>query len=215
MPFVFSKCAVEQFRNQIDNSLNFPQTITRVNLHLADKALDDTQTCTITSPDGTEVKWPAGFGFTGSASTGCGSEVVELDSSADGSSQTGSIDGENEGNSISTDCEAELIRRYNAGEPVIVPVMYWRSGTGGSTVWQIDGFVAIEICAFDIKGNDGLEFNSCRNPDNSPSALCAPVRGAGGQDVRRMCGKFTPYVLTDGEIGGGTDYGTRVIKMIG
>ena len=214
LPFVFSKCAVEQFRNQIDNSLNFPQTITRIDLHLADAALDDTNTCTITGNDGTEVQWPSGFGFTGSASTGCGSEVVELDPSADGSTQTGTIEGENEGASISLACEAELIRRYNAGEPIIVPIMFWRTGTGSNTIWEIDGFVAIEICAFDIKGNDGLEFNSCLNPDNSPDAVCAPVR-QGGQDVRRMCGRFTPYVLTDGEIGGGTDYGTRVIKMIG
>ncbi len=214
LPFVFSKCAVEQFRNQIDNTLNFPQTIVRVNLHDASKALDDSQSCTITGSDGTQVKWPSGFGFTGSASTGCGSELVNLDTSADGTSQTGTIEGENEGNSISTDCEAELIRRYNAGEPVIVPVMYWRLGTGGSTVWQVDGFVAIEICAFDIKGNDGLEFNTCRNPDNSPNAVCSPIRG-GGQDVKRLCGRFTPYVLTDGDLGGGTDYGVRVIKMIG
>lgn len=215
MPFVFSKCVVEPFR-QADGTMNFPNTISMLKFHNAESELDPTdpeQVCNANQAN-LDLKWPAGFGFTGSPSTGCESETVTLNPDDGSGTQTGIIEGENNGNSIGQECTAELIRRYNLGLPVLIPVMTWREGNGGTTTWLIDGFVAVSICAFDLSGNDRLELDGCQGSGVAGNTSCVLPR-VNGQAPRRICGVFQPYTLTDGGLGNSTDYGTRVIKLIG
>lgn len=216
MPFVFSKCAVEPFR-QANGTMQFPRVITQMLFHDYTGTLDPNdpnQVCTIMQ-NGVPVNWPAGFGFTGSASTGCSSEVVNLNSYSGTGTQTGTIQGENNGNSGSSSCATELIRRFNAGEKVLVPVMIWREANGGNAVWTIDGFVSATICAFDLTGSDALELDACQGLAGLAGNTACTTSKVGGKMPRRICGVFEPYTLTDGQIGRGSDYGTRVIKMIG
>lgn len=215
MPFVFSKCVVEPFRGT-DGTMNFPNSISMLKFHNAEAELDPTSpesVCNATQ-ENLELKWPAGFGFTGSPSTGCESETVTLNPDDGSGTQTGSIEGENNGNSIGQECTAELIRRYNLDLPVLVPVMTWRTGNGGTTIWEIDGFVAVSICAFDLSGSDRLELNGCGSSGAAGNTSCSSPK-VNGKAPRRICGVFQPYTLTDGDLGNSNDYGTRVIKLIG
>lgn len=215
MPFVFSKCVVEPFRGA-DGTMNFTNQITMLKFHNAEAELDTSnpeQVCNA-EQSANDLKWPAGFGFTGSPSTGCESETVNLDPYPGFGPQTGTIEGENNGNSIGNQCTTELIRRYNLGLPVLVPVMTWRAGNGGTTIWVIDGFVAVDICAFDLSGNDQLELDGCQGSGVAGNTSCVSPR-VQGQAPRRICGVFRPYSITEGDLGNSTDYGTRVIKLIG
>lgn len=205
MPFVISKCALEAFK--VNGVHTFTNSLVKVFLHDASKSVAG-QTC---SYDG--ATWPAGFGYTGSPSTGCDYEMVSLNPTPANGQQTGTIQGENNGNSVSNDCATSIMAYASANppKPIIVPVMYYRSGTGSNTIWSIDGFVAVRVCAFSMKVNSALpEFISSSPDCAGAGALCS----VSGEKEARICGFFTPYTVTEGELGNSTDYGTRIIKMI-
>lgn len=206
MPFVFSKCSVEPFR-QPDGTMRFSTSVSVLTFHDASAELEPAGSGACT--------WPAGFGFTGSPSSGCESETVILDPVVPGSTrQTGRIQGENNGNSLGQQCAEEIIRRYYNDIPIIVPVMYGRQGQGSQTIWLVDGFVKVTVCGFDLTGNDDLDFDQCAGGGSSCNA--PPKNGnEEGQMPKRICGIFEPFVLTDGTIGGSSDYGTRIIQLVG
>lgn len=214
LPIVFSKCETQRFRNA-DGTMSFPNQVIMLTFHDTTSDLDindPSQVCNSNLPP--DQRWPAGYGFTGSASTGCESETVNLNPYPGYGTQTGTIDGENNGNSIAQACTDELIRRYTLGLPVLVPVMIGRTGNGGTTVWEVDGFISVTVCAFDLVSNAGLELDGCRGQGGIGNTTCTAQR-VRGQMPRRICGVFEPYTLTDGDLGNSTDYGTRVIKLIG
>lgn len=93
------------------------------------------------------------------------------------------------------------------GKTAIFPVTSEYVAAGSASYYVVKSFAAITICGYALGG--GFIANTC-----TPTSLCS-----GSPSQNRICGVFAPAVIADGEIGGSvggpTDFGVRVIKMIG
>lgn len=124
-------------------------------------------------------------------------------------------------------------------EPVILPVFTDCVGggscTGGTTRWIIDGFVAVEICGFSWgntavyrQGNGNWTGSNIVNrcgvipgttqqlcDKHSVSGVVTDIPETAATRNIRICGRFVPLSVDELEIGAGSDYGTRIVKMVG
>lgn len=137
--------------------------------------------------------WAAGFDFLNDTVGGCGVTTIEIDS--DGTT----VDAGSEG--IMPQCRPIMQALYESGETFIVPVAKSRTSPGTNSTYLTDGFASFKLCGFALGG--GYNENSCSPTcDGPPSQV-------------RICGTFQTLTVNNGELGDGTDYGTRVLRMVG
>ena len=84
---------------------------------------------------------------------------------------------------------------------VVIPIFDSASGTGAGGEYHIAGFVGFHVTAYRFPG------------ERWPAGFdCPEAPGGSGACIR---GYFTETTIPDGGFGGGTDYGARIVKMIG
>lgn len=137
--------------------------------------------------------WASGFDFLNDTVGGCGLTTIEIDS--DGTT----LDAGSEG--ILPQCRPIMQALYDNGTAFIVPVAKSRTSPGANSTYITDGFASFKLCGFALGG--GYNENSCSPTcDGPPSQI-------------RICGSFQTLTVNGGELGDGTDYGTRVLRMVG
>lgn len=137
--------------------------------------------------------WSAGFDFLADTVGGCGTTTIEIDS--DGTTLNAGSEG------ILPQCRPIMQALYDTGATFIVPVAKSRTSPGTNSTYLTDGFASFKLCGFALGG--GYNENSCPPTCNgSPSQI-------------RICGSFQTLTVQGGELGDGTDYGTRVLRMVG
>jgi len=95
------------------------------------------------------------------------------------------------------DCRPKLKNLYAEGKTFIVTIAKSRTDTS----YLVDGFASFKLCGYAIGG--GYIESSCSIcPLDSPSNF-------------RICGTFQTLTLEGGNFGNATDYGTRILKMVG
>lgn len=137
--------------------------------------------------------WPAGFDFLADSVGSCGTMTIDIDS--DGTT----LDAGSEG--VLPQCRPVIEALYESGETFIVPVVDSRTPPGSGSTYTADGFASFRLCGFALGG--GYIENSC-------STVCA-----GLPSRIRICGTFETLTFNGGELGDGTDYGTRVLRVVG
>ena len=137
--------------------------------------------------------WSAGFDFLADSIGGCGTKTVQI--VAGGTI----LDAGSEG--IIPQCRPIMQALYDSGATFIVPVAKSRTSPGSNSTYLTDGFASFKLCGFALGG--GYNENSC-------SPTCN-----GGPSQTRICGTFQTLTVNNGELGDGTDYGTRVLRMVG
>lgn len=100
-------------------------------------------------------------------------------------------------------CRSVIGSLYQAGKPVIFPIFTSRTPAGSGSTYTLAGFAAFLLCGYAFEGT-GL-ITSCA--DN--------VCNVGNKNDYRICGRYVPLTVTDGEWGTGEDFGVRLIKGIG
>lgn len=177
LPFVISKCELEPFRSESTGKLEFPNTPIRIQMHDVTKdwdRLDLDQTCDISGK-----KWPKGFAFTGDENDPvtkkklgnkwvrkCEQAKVRIVSvDPDTGEYSGTVLGKGDNKKMSQACDLTMRQYIENDKPIVIPVVYSRTGKGKNIVWKFDGFVAIKVCAYDIsgggKGKSMLEVDTC------------------------------------------------------
>jgi len=136
--------------------------------------------------------WAAGFDFLKDTVGGCGVTTIQIDS--DGTT----LDAGSEG--VLPQCRPIMQALYDSGTTFIVPVAKSRTSPGTNSTYLTDGFASFKLCGFALGG--GYNENSC-------SPTCA-----GRPSQVRICGIFQTLTVNGGELGDGTDYGTRVLRMV-
>jgi hypothetical protein len=128
---------------------------------------------------------PGGFGYL--QNTACVTSVI-----------VGAWIGVETGNSFPKGCNpADWMN-----EEVLIAIYDVERGTGNSGEYHIAGFVGFRITGYKFNGNK----------DVAPTGFACPASKA--SNVVCMRGEFTRFT-TDGGGFGGTDYGARVVKMVG
>ncbi|HEX6328347.1 MAG TPA: pilus assembly protein TadG-related protein [Jiangellaceae bacterium] len=87
---------------------------------------------------------------------------------------------------------------------VVLPIFDSYDGTGANGQYHIAGFVGFHVT--------GYRFPRYTWPTQPTRFDCELAPGGSGACIR---GYFTEVTIPDGEFGGGTDFGARVVKMIG
>lgn len=98
-------------------------------------------------------------------------------------------------------CRAVIASLYAAGKPVILPVFKSRTAPGSGSTYTLAGFAAFLLCGYAFEGT-GIH-TTC------------PTVCTGTQNDYRICGRYQPLTVTDGQWGNGEDFGVRLIKAIG
>lgn len=137
--------------------------------------------------------WTSGFDFLADSTNSCGTISIDIDS--DGTT----LDAGSEG--IIPQCRPVIEALYEGGQTFIVPIVDSRTPPGSNSTYTADGFASFKLCGFALGG--GYNENSCSTICNGPPSK------------RRICGTFETLTFNDGELGDGTDYGTRVLRVVG
>ena len=137
--------------------------------------------------------WSSGFDFLKDTVGGCGLTTIQIASGGT------TLDAGSEG--ILPQCRPIMQALYDSGKTFIVPVAKSRTSPGTNSTYLTDGFASFKLCGFALGG--GYNENSC-------SPTCA-----GPPSQVRICGTFQTLTVQGGELGNGTDYGTRVLRMVG
>ena len=88
---------------------------------------------------------------------------------------------------------------------VVIPIFDAATGTGAGGEYHIAGFVGFHVTGYRFPGNATV--------NRWPAGFdCPEAPGGSGVCIR---GTFTEITIPDGGFGGGTDYGARIVKMIG
>lgn len=186
VPVAMSLCAFQASGGTIgsDGSLVFPRTM--VNVPIADLA----SPCF--GPGGHSV--PGGFGWLDITSP-CHVAILL---------RAGGVDiGSDPGKSVEQTCDS-LLRTWAApghSAPVVIPIFDRAVKNGTNATYHIIALASFDFCSYRFPGvsNNGTD---CRSQCNGPN------------NQTRVCGYFTPAVIPDGVWGPGTDYGTRVMKVV-
>ena len=137
--------------------------------------------------------WPSGFDFIADPSGNCSIQRVTI------TSGSAALPAGQEGNL--PQCRQVIKQTYDLGRTLTVPVMYSRTKAGAGSEYFVDGFASIVLCGYAIGG--GYTATNC------------PTVCTGAVNDYRLCGYFKTATLTDGDLGSGTDYGTRILKAVG
>lgn len=137
--------------------------------------------------------WSSGFDFLADSTKSCALVTVEI-----GSGGT-RLDAGSEG--MLPQCRPVLQALYEAREPFIVAIAASRTPPSSRSTYTVDGFASFNLCGFALGG--GYNENRCKT-------IC---RGSNSQ--RRICGTFKTLTFNSGEFGYGTDYGARVLRVVG
>ncbi len=137
--------------------------------------------------------WAAGFDFIKDTVGGCGATTITIGS-------TGTLlDAGSEG--VVPQCRAVMKALYDSGTTFIVPVAKSRTPPGMRSTYLTDGFASFKLCGYALGG--GYNENSCSPTCNGTSSQT------------RICGTFKTLTVNGGQFGDSTDYGTRVLKVVG
>jgi Flp pilus assembly protein TadG len=98
-------------------------------------------------------------------------------------------------------CRAVVQALYAAGKPVIFPLYSSRTAPGSGSTYTLSGFAAFLLCGYAFEGTG--------------SVTTCPTVCTGAQNEYRICGRYVPLSVTDGEWGTGDDYAVRLVKGIG
>jgi len=90
-------------------------------------------------------------------------------------------------------------------QEVVLPMFNKISGTGNSAFYTVAGFVGFTITNYQLSGSATPDFE-CPPP---------PWSAGQGNNLRCIEGTFNGVIIGDGEIGGGYDFGARVIEIVG
>ncbi len=137
--------------------------------------------------------WPSGFDFVDDPSGSCALQRVTI---TDGSA---TLPAGQEGNL--PQCRSVIKGAYDNSELLTVPIMYSRTKAGAGSKYFVDGFASFVLCGYAIGG--GYTATDC------------PEVCTGAVNDYRLCGYFRTATLSEGDLGSGSDYGTRIIKAIG
>ena len=137
--------------------------------------------------------WPSGFDFIADPSGSCSLQRVTI------TGGSAALPAGQEGNL--PQCRSVIKQTYELGKTLTVPVMYSRTKAGAGSEYFVDGFASIVLCGYAIGG--GYTATNC------------PTVCTGKSNEYRLCGYFKTATLTDGDLGSGTDYGTRILKAVG
>jgi Putative Flp pilus-assembly TadE/G-like len=88
---------------------------------------------------------------------------------------------------------------------VLIPLFDQTVGSGNTGEYRIIGFAAFKVLGYKFNSNDEWNLPSSNHK-------CPDTTGNSGTC---LYGEFTRFVTMAGQIGGGTDFGARVIQMIG
>jgi hypothetical protein len=98
-------------------------------------------------------------------------------------------------------CRDVVAELYRAGQPVILPVFTSRTAPGASSTYTLAGLAGFLLCGYAFEGTGIV--TSC------------PDECSGPQNLYRICGRYVPITLEDGQWGAGDDFGVRVVRGIG
>lgn len=143
---------------------------------------------------------PGGFSFANETSGNCEIRQIQLNSVG-----TFPMPDDSSGNYGS--CTSKIHELYAAGDPVIVPVFDACGPCTGKAVWNVTGFIALQLCGYVFGPTYGTE----QIMDQCSNGVCV---GATSKPTYRLCGHFERISIEDVVIGTAKDYQTKVIKMI-
>lgn len=203
-PVTFSKCEYEYFiatgglSSPPEYDAANPMPTTRETMiSLKDPDAENAPSTCPSSPPGGDV--PGGFGW------------IDVDSDCTATIDAGSQVGADTGNtppSVPGDptvCDNLIV---NSLESVIwIPVYEQVSGTGDTALYTISGFAGFYLTGFNLGGgglkNDGYVHGWSQCPGTGGSGRC-------------LIGWFvTGTPPSTGTIGGGVDYGVRIVQLVG
>ena len=137
--------------------------------------------------------WPSGFDFVDDPSGTCALQRVTI------TNGSAALPAGQEGNL--PQCRSVVKSAYDNATVLTVPIMYSRTKAGAGSEYFVDGFASFVLCGYAIGG--GYTATNC------------PTVCTGAGNDYRLCGYFKTATLSDGDLGSGTDYGTRIFKAIG
>ncbi len=143
--------------------------------------------------DDCDDDWPFGFDFLRDSTNNCGSIPIQI--AAGGAI----LDAGSEG--ILPRCRPVIRALYDANQVFVLPIAISRTRPGSRSTYTADGFASFNLCGYALGG--GFIANSC-------STICT-----GSPSDFRICGTFKTQTFNSGALGIGTDYGTRILRMIG
>jgi hypothetical protein len=189
LPFTFSEC---YYNRLLEDAGALPTGLTTVYVKSGNanqQPVDDK--CAQRSAPGGTVE--GGFGWLRVTGSEC-SVTLAGDTTVTAPSKPG-----NRAFTSQSGCSYDLIRE----KTVVLPLYRNVVETGANATYTIAGFVGFEIHGYRLPGSTyGL---SCDVPEG--------VNG-NGNNIFCFVGKFVEKVVGDGEFGG-TDFGARVVKMVG
>ena len=120
-----------------------------------------------------------------------------------GDTITGPSDPGNDNLLKKSPCSEKLVQ----GETVLLPLFSDVQGTGANAVYTIGGFVGFDITNYHLSGSS--------YPTKGWRCPPPPAAKGGTGNLRCFRGTFTEMYIDAGDFGGSTDFGVRVIKMVG
>lgn len=210
VPITVSKCLIRNYL--IGGDWVFPTT--PIKLPLFDRS---SSTCDLGGPLGNVSQAFDFINYNPPGTTGANCESVPIDLvNSDGVW----VDANNGNNSKcycelnSSGCTTSPLNSFIApnqtsqGQRVFIPVFVAKT-SGSNQQYKIDGLIAVRICAYSLAGKN---INNC--PESNPPTWDRGVCEHDGSNYF-ICGIFEKVDLRSGVIGGGGDYGSRVIKFVG
>lgn len=147
----------------------------------------------VNTEDNCGPNWPSGFDFLKDSTNNCGSIPIQIVAGG------AILDAGSEG--ILPRCRPVIKALYDGGQTFVLPVAKSRTRPGSNSTYTADGFASFKLCGYALGG--GFIANTC-------STICS-----GSPSDFRLCGTFKSQTFNSGALGIGTDYGTRILRMIG
>lgn len=195
VPLAISLCAFQQSGGIVaaDGSLTFPRTQVTVIFYDPTTSSSEQSTGDCFGPGGQTV--PGGFGWLAPTSP-CQANIVLQPG--------GVLVPGDPGKSFEQTCKTQFETWASPGddETFIIPLFDQATLTGSNSLYRVIALASFDVCGFRFPGisNNGTE---CR-------ATCS-----GPNNTGYLCGYFQPAVVSDGTMISGSDYGTRVMKVVG
>lgn len=195
MPLAISLCSFQQSGGTVaaDGTLNFPRTQVTIVFYDPTKSSSAQSTGNCFGPGGQTV--PGGFGWL-TPTKPCAASITLQPG--------GVLVSGDPGKSGEQTCKTLLETLASPGntKTFIIPLFDQATLSGNNTMYRVIAFASFDLCSFKIPNtsNNGTECNkTCSGPNN----------------LGYLCGFFQPAVVPDGTMISGSDYGTRVMKVVG